>query len=113
MAQAVVRNHNFETHFIATAAVSPRTLFQKHGKVYAVCGEDQIGIGEQVVGRMDKKVEITKANEADVFAEDADVFYDPATNTATLAVVGAGYKAGIAQALSGANKGTVMVLLNF
>ena len=115
------RNSHFEATFVAIAAVSPRTLFLRHGKAYQVCGEDQIEIGEVVVGRSDRRSEIDKGNLTDVFALDADVFYATngkayltlvAANAASAGGTGA-FQAGIAQVASGATEPTVMVLLNF
>lgn len=110
---SIDRNSHYEASFVATGTVKPRSLFQKHGKVYQVCGEDAMEEGELVVGHNNRRSEITKATITDAFAEDDDVFYDPATNTATAALVPGGYKAGIASKGSSATETTVMVLLNF
>ena len=121
---ATDRNNHYEAQFVATQRVQPRTLFQKHGKAYQVCGEDVILPGELVVGHNNRRTEIEKGNEGDEFAEDADVFYatsgyaylDLAAATAASEAFEAGtvgFRAGKASKLSGPTENTVMVHLNF
>lgn len=118
------RNCHFQAEFVATKPVAPHTLFQQHGRVYQVMGTDRMMTDELVIGRSDRRSEIDKGNPADVFAQDADVFYgtdgnaylDLAAATAASDAFNPGdegFKAGKASKVSGSTANTVMVNLNF
>ena len=116
--RAFIRNDNEHIDFPADRVYRVNELVQKHGKVGVVTGERDLEVGEQVTIHFDKRVELEKDNAADVFAEDAAVFYDGLTGKATLAASTApgavSFKAGIAvRGGSTANEKTVMVMLYF